>query len=107
MNRKIAVGVIIGSLAGIIDLIPMVIQKLSWDANLSAFTLWVVIGFMFSTSNLRLHVVLKGIIISFLCLLPNLFIIGWKEPGSLIPILVMTVFLGSFVGIVHTRVVKE
>lgn len=105
MNRKIAAGIIIGSLAGIIDLIPMLLQKLSWDANLSAFSLWVVIGFMFSTSNLGLPAVLKGIIISFLCLLPNLFIIRCKEPGSLIPIVVMTVILGSLVGIVHKRMV--
>ena len=107
MNRKIATGIIIGFAAGIIDIIPMLLQKLPWDANLSAFSLWIVVGFMLATSNLKLPAVLKGITISFLCLLPNVFIIGRKEPGSLIPIFVMTAILGSLIGIAYKRVVKE
>jgi hypothetical protein len=34
--NKIVVGIIFGTVAGIIDVIPMLIQKLTWDANLSA-----------------------------------------------------------------------
>ena len=40
MNR-IAIGIVFGIIAGIIDVIPMVLQKLTWDANLSAFSMWV------------------------------------------------------------------
>lgn len=34
---KIKIGVISGIIAGIIDVIPMIFQKLTWDANLSVF----------------------------------------------------------------------
>ena len=48
---KIKIGIILGVIAGIIDVIPMIFQKLTWDANLSAFSLWVIAGFMISTST--------------------------------------------------------
>lgn len=95
---KIKVGIIFGIIAGIIDVIPMIFQKLTWDANLSAFSLWVIAGFMISTSNLKINSVLKGILISFLVLLPAAILIGWKEPTSLIPIFIMTLILGGLLG---------
>ena len=97
MNR-IAAGIIFGIVAGIIDMIPMVIQGLTSDANISALTLWIVSGFLIATSNLKLNPILKGVIISVLVLLPCSFIIGWQEPTSLIPIFIMTLILGSLLG---------
>jgi hypothetical protein len=97
MNRVMA-GIVFGIFAGIIDMIPMIIQGLTWDANLSALTLWIVSGFLIATSNLKFNPILKGIIISFLILLPCSFIIGWHEPTSLIPIFIMTFILGSLLG---------
>src|SRR3989344_3760314 len=96
--RKTTLGLIFGFLAGIIDLIPMIIQNLTWDANLSALSLWIIAGFLISTTNLKMNSVLKGIVISFLVLIPSAFIIGWKEPISLLPILVMTLILGGILG---------
>ena len=87
-----------GIIAGIIDVVPMVLQELTWDANLSAFTLWVIAGFMIATSNLKLNGVLKGVLISFLILTPAAILIGWQQPMSLIPIGVMTLILGSLLG---------
>ena len=97
MNRIMA-GIVFGIFAGIIDMIPMIIQSLTWDANLSALTLWIVSGFLIATSNLKFNPILKGIIISCLILLPCSFIIGWHEPTSLIPIFIMTFILGSLLG---------
>ena len=96
--KKITLGIILGFLAGVIDLIPMFIQKLTWDANLSAFSLWIIVGFLISTSNLKMNSILKGVIISFLVLIPSAFIIGWKEPFSLLPIVIMTLILGGILG---------
>jgi hypothetical protein len=96
--KKIHLGIMLGILAGIIDVIPMVIQRLTWDANLSAFFLWVVSGFLIATTNIRIKGFAKGIIISFLVLLPAVILIGWKEPDSLIPIVLMTLILGSALG---------
>jgi CHASE2 domain-containing sensor protein len=96
--NKIRYGIGIGIIAGILDVIPMILQKLTWDANLSAFSMWVIIGFILAISELKLNGIFKGIMISFLILLPSAILIGWKEPISLVPISVMTLILGSLLG---------
>ena len=96
--QKVKVGILLGIGAGIIDVIPMIIQKLSWDANLSAFSMWIVIGLFMSLIDIKSNSAFKGILISFLILLPTAILIGWKEPLSLIPIVAMTTILGGFMG---------
>ena len=106
MKNKIIIGVVLGIVMGVLDVIPMVLQGLTWDANLSAFFLWFVSGFMLATSNLQIKPVLKGIVIAFLCLLPSVFIIGWHDPVSLVPIIVMTLILGALLGFSYGKLVK-
>jgi hypothetical protein len=43
--------VLLGTVAGALDVIPMMLQRLTWDANLSAFFLWIISGFMLATST--------------------------------------------------------
>ncbi len=85
----------------------MILQRLSWNADLSAFTLWVVSGFMIATSALNLAPAVKGMVMSFLCLLPSLFIIGAEEPLSLLPIGAMTLLLGSLLGFTFDRLSRR
>ncbi|MFH1389917.1 MAG: hypothetical protein ABIH56_04265 [Candidatus Margulisiibacteriota bacterium] len=96
--NKIVKGLLFGAIAGVIDVIPMVAQGLSWDADLSAFSLWVVAGFMIATSELRFNSILKGLLISYLLALPVYIIVGAKEPFSLIPMTIMTAILGGILG---------
>lgn len=96
--KKIKIGILFGIIAGIIDVVSMIVQKLTWDANLSAFTFWIIAGFFIATTNVNLKGVLKGAVISLLLLAPLTFIIGWKEPMSLIPIVIMNLILGSGLG---------
>jgi hypothetical protein len=98
MKKRIIIGLIIGLIAGIIDVVPMLINKLPIDANLSAFSMWVICGFLISVVSINLHPIVKGIIISFLVLTPCLILIAWKEPLSLIPVSIMTLLLGSALG---------
>lgn len=107
MKKRILFGLLLGVIAGIIDVIPMILQNLTWDANLSAFFLWIVVGFMIATSNLKFYGFLKGIVIALLCLLPNLFIIGRNDPISLLPIFVMTIILGALLGFTYSKLIKE
>jgi len=96
--KKTQLGILLGIIAGIIDVIPMIIQKLTLDANISAFTFWILAGFFIATTNINLKGALKGVVISILLLIPLAFIIGWQEPISLIPITVMNIILGSLLG---------
>lgn len=79
-------------------MIPMIIQNLTWDANISSFLMWVVIGFILSIVELKMNSILKGFLISYLILLPAAILIGWKEPVSLVPIIIMTTILGGALG---------
>ncbi len=103
MNKYLT-GLLAGTIAGIIDVIPMIIQGLTWDANLSAFSLWVICGFLISSSELKLKGWIKGLFISFLVIIPCAILIGWKEPLTLIPISLMTFLLGSASGWVIEKV---
>jgi len=91
-------GILIGIICGIIDVIPMILQKLPIDANLSAFSMWVVIGFLLSITDLKINGILKGLIVSYITIIPVTIIIGFKEPFTLIPIFIMTTILGSLAG---------
>jgi hypothetical protein len=105
--KKAIIGILFGVIAGVIDVIPMVIQNLTWDANISAFSMWVVIGFFVAVHDFKVPTVLGSIITAFLVLLPAAVLIGWKDSVSLIPIAGMTLVLGAllglFIGIVKKR----
>jgi len=96
--KKIKIGILSGIVAGIIDVIPMIAQNLTWDANISAFTMWIIVGFLIATIDLKINPVIKGILTAFLVLLPSAILIGWKEPVSLIPIAIITTVLGGLLG---------
>ena len=104
MKKNIIKGISLGVVVGIIDVIPMLMQRLTWDANISAFLMWVAIGFILSITELKMNTILKGIMISFLVLLPAAILIGWKEPVSLVPIIIMTTLLGVASGyLIHRK----
>lgn len=91
-------GLIFGAIAGTIDVSIMVFQNLPWTANFSAFSQWIVAGIVIATSQINLPKILKGVFISFLLLIPVAILIGQKEPFSLIPIAIITLILGTFLG---------
>ncbi len=105
--KRIIIGLVVGAVAGILDVIPMIFQKLTWDANLSAFLMWLVIGVFIALTDLKIISGLKGVILSFLILFPSAVLIGWKEPLSLIPISVMTIILGTLSGVMIEMLKKR
>ncbi len=105
--KKILIGISLGAIAGVLDVIPMIIQKLTWDANISAFSMWIIIGFLLTIIKIKINSILKGILISFLVLTPSAILIGWKEPLSLIPIAIMTLILSSLLGLVMGKIINK
>ena len=101
--KRIKWGLLLGAVAGVIDVILMVIQKLSWDANLSAFTFWVIVGLIISISDIKLKGTLKGVVLSLILIVPLAIIIGWQNPLTLVPIIIMNIILGSGLGYLIDR----
>ncbi|HPC42295.1 MAG TPA: hypothetical protein PLD91_15365 [Spirochaetota bacterium] len=105
--NKLIIGLVVGIFAGVIDVIPMIPQKLTWDANISAFSMWVIVGVFIATTEYKIASGFKGIIIAFLVLCPSAILIGWKEPISLVPISLMTIILGTLSGIIIEMIKRK
>lgn len=96
--NKIKLGLLLGIAAGVIDVAPMIMMKLPLSADLSAFSMWVIIGFFIAATNIGIKGAVKGIVISFLNLLPAAIIISAGNPMDIIPVVSMTLVLGSLLG---------
>ena len=100
---KLIISIIIGIIAGIIDVIPMIIQKLDKHTNWSAFIHWVVMGIIISYIQIPLSPWLKGLAIAELSALPVVIIVPKEDKKAIIPILVMSAILGILVGITTAK----
>lgn len=90
--------IIIGFIAGIIDVIPMLIMQLEWNACLSAFVQWIILGIFINYISWDIRSWLKGIIVAELAALPIMIMVypeGWGTIGT---IALMSAILGSLVG---------
>ena len=104
--NKIFVALIIGIIAGTIDVIPMIIQRIDKYACISAFVQWIVLGLIIPYVNWNIQPWLKGLIIAEISALPIMILVFAKEPKSLIPIMVFSAILGILVGISGARFVN-
>lgn len=101
--NNLLVAALIGIVAGLIDVIPMLIMKLERIANISAFTHYVVLGLIIPFVNWGLTPWLSGIIISLLSSLPIMIIVYPKDKKSLIPITVFAIILGAGIGLAGAK----
>ena len=96
---EILIALLIGTVAGIIDVIPMIIQKMDKYANLSAFFHWVVLGLIIPFVSWDIAPWLKGLIIAEISAVPILFIVAPKDKKAIMPITIMSAILGVIVAI--------
>jgi hypothetical protein len=105
--KNIHRSLIIGIIAGAIDVIPMIFQGLCWYANTSAFIFWVGMGLIIPSINWELKGWRKGFIVAELLALPVIIIVAKTDIKSIIPIFIMTAILGSLVGHYSNRYIKR
>jgi len=99
MNTVI-VGLMCGVVAGVIDVVPMLMQKLPWNANLSAFLQWVFLGLVIANCNIGLPGWATGFLFGILAAVPIVLITAIPNLKTAIPILCMSAILGTALGIV-------
>lgn len=103
--KKILTGISFGFIAGIIDVAPMLFMRLPWDANASAFSLWIVAGIFIAVSDIRLNGIIKGILISYLLAAPTMIIVFATSIKDAPAMLIMTFILGALLGYALERAV--
>ena len=96
--NNILIALTIGIIAGTIDVIPMIIQKLDKFANASAFVHWVVLGLIIPFVDWNIQAWLTGLIIGLISAVPVIIIVYKYDKKAIIPILIMSAILGIGVG---------
>jgi len=91
---------IIGIVAGVIDIIPMILQKLDKRATISAFLQYFFVSIIIVNIDLP-HVVwwLQGGLISVALTLPVVFIVSTQDKKAVPIILTMAAILGTLIGV--------
>ncbi|MBU1118870.1 hypothetical protein KKH43_03245 [Patescibacteria group bacterium] len=103
--RSILLSLALGAAAGIIDVIPMIIQKLDKYACISAFVQWIIIGFI--VTHIKIPGVegwSKGTIIAVLMALPIIIIVMKTDLKSVPIILITSAILGGLVGFFSDKI---
>lgn len=97
-NKKIMVSLVIGTCAGIIDIVPGIIQGVDLHITFAGFTFWVIMGFVVAHISLPISDWIKGLIIAFLLSIPGTILMSASNPKIIIPMFILSIVLGSFVG---------
>ena len=96
--KKIYLALCTGVVAGIIDIIPMVIMQLNYYSLASAFVHWIILGFVITYIECGFSGWLKGLVIAVVLAVPICILLMQNDVTSVPPVLVMSVILGSFIG---------
>jgi hypothetical protein len=104
--KNVLIALIIGITAAIIDVVPMIFQRIEKSACISAFVQWIVLGLIIPYVNWNVQPWLKGLIIAELAALPIMIIVFEKDPKSIIPIIIFSAILGMGVGWAGARFIK-
>lgn len=91
---------LIGIIAGVIDILPMLKMKLDKYSIVSAFVFYLIMPFVV----FRIHWFgdlwwLRGGIVALLMAIPTIILVAKDDKKSAIPMIFMSIILGSLVGI--------
>lgn len=100
---NILIALLIGIIAGIIDVIPMMIKKMEKSAILSAFFHWVALSVIIPFVSWDIAPWLKGFLVAEITAIPVLFMVSIKDKKAILPIIIMSAILGISVAIAGDR----
>lgn len=100
---KLQKSLLMGFVAGIIDIIPMIAQRLDIYSIFSAFSEWIILGILINYFPLKIKGFLKGLLISEIVIIPVLILVSQTSLIAIIPIIIMTAILGSTLGLLSNR----
>lgn len=105
--KKSMCGILLGGAMGIVNIVPMILQKLSTDILISNLIIWFVSGFCISISNLKIRYIYQGILLSILISAPSMVYIARASMAGVIWTLIWTVLSGLVLGGAFQKCVNE
>lgn len=97
--NNIFVALSIGIIAGIIDVIPMILSKQKKGDCLSAFIHWIALGLIIPFVDWELRPWVTGLIVAEITAIPVMVLVFPKDPKALIPMALFSAILGVGVGV--------
>lgn len=101
--NDILVALIIGIIAGTIDIIPMIIMKIEKMANISAFIHYFALGLIIPFVDWEIPPWLTGVIIALLTAIPIMIIVYPKDKKAIIPMIMFSLILGAGIGLAGAK----
>ena len=97
------IAVIIGIIAGLIDIIPMIIQKIDKRDTISAFLHYFALGLIIPFVNWSIVPWITGIVIAILTSIPIMIIVYPRDKKAIIPMIIISLILGAGIGIAGAK----
>jgi len=97
------IAIIIGLTAGLIDIVPMIIQKLDRRDTISAFVHYFALGLIIPFVNWDIDPCLKGIVIALLTSIPIMIIVYPRDKKAIIPLVIFSLILGAGIGLAGAK----
>ena len=97
------IAIIIGLIAGLIDTIPMIIQKLDKRDTISAFIHYFALGLIIPFVNWGIATWISGIVIALLTSIPIMIIVYPRDKKAIIPMIIFSLVLGAGIGIAGAK----
>jgi len=99
------IAIIIGLIAGLIDTIPMMIQKLDKRDTFSAFVHYFALGLIIPFVDWGIAPWITGVVIALFTSIPILIIVYPRDKKAIIPMIVFSLILGAGIGIAGAKFV--
>lgn len=103
---NVLIMLLIGLAAAIIDVVPMILQKLEKSACVSAAIHWIVLGIVIPSVEWDMAPWLKGAILGLMLLLPVAALVFPQDKKALIPMTFFSIILGAGVGAAGAAFIK-
>ncbi|MCD4712857.1 MAG: hypothetical protein K8R73_06195 [Clostridiales bacterium] len=103
MQKKIIIAISIGLIAGILDLIPLVLVGAPLLNMTSILMFWIITSYFVAHIALFKNSILNGLALSTLNMLPLVMVIYTINPKDFMPMLSMALILGPLTGYLNGR----
>ncbi len=104
---KFIKALLLGTAAGILDVIPLVFQGLSWEICIATLLHWLGIGLLITYAKLPLSGYVSGAVIALLTGIPFAILVSETAISAVIPILFSSLVLGCVLGFMAERLITD
>jgi hypothetical protein len=97
--HRFLIGIVVGALAGIADVVPMLLARSSKTDILSAFTHWLFLGCVLAHLDTPLPKWAEGVVVSLLAAVPVIILVAPRDAKAIFPMLASSTVLGLLSGL--------